>query len=366
MRTNRRQFLAGALAACATPLLGKRPADQVTKFLFMADTHVESDFMERGKDCYAQWKTGNHAALVKTYEFINTDPYCRDAQFALFGGDLLNTGYSREQPQLDAEREIYFRTLATLELHSKSAGTDLSWLKFRSPAGFLCRENLGPGQKPVQFTYPALNSRVIAIQGNHDTGVPEFYRECAFECGGTRFICFFASYVGLPAAPGTFRSTGAISDESLAFVANEMKAAAADPEIQHIVLVSHWSLVQGDKNFSAPILDACKENKFNDNRRKLLALAEQYGCDLYINGHEHNGNYPVGRAGTLSDVNCGTVTGTQGAWAMVEIHPAKAVFNVYSRAIARETADATGIAYTQLPSRLFTREIPLKPRSPHA
>jgi predicted phosphodiesterase len=336
----------------------------------MADTHIESDFMERGKPCYTQWKPGNHAALVKTYEFINTDPYCRDAQFALFGGDQLNTGYSREQQQLDAERNIYFRTLASLDLHSKSAGTDLSRMKFHSPEGFLCRENLEPGQKPVPFTYPALNSRVIAIQGNHDTGVPEFYRECSFECGSTRFICFFASYVGLPAAPGTFRSTGAISDASLTFVENEMKAAAADPKIQHIVLVSHWSIVLDDKNFSAPIFNACKENKFNDNRRKLLALAEQYGCDLYINGHEHNGHYPVGKAGILSDINCGTVTGSQGGWAIVEIHPEKAVFNVYSRAIAKETTDAkghaAGVEYTQLPSRLFTREIPLKPRSGHA
>ena len=63
----------------------------------MADTHIENDFMERGKPCYTQWKPGNHAALVKTYEFINTDPYCRDVQFALFGGDQLNTGYSRDE-----------------------------------------------------------------------------------------------------------------------------------------------------------------------------------------------------------------------------------------------------------------------------
>ena len=101
----------------------------------------------------------------------------------------------------------------------------------------------------------------------------------------------------------------------------------------------------------------------NDNRRKLLALAAKYGCDLFINGHEHNGRYPVGRAGVMTDINCGTVTGDpahgEGAFAIVEIHPTKAVFNVYSRAAAEERDGA--VVITATPKRLFAREIPLKP-----
>jgi hypothetical protein len=36
------------------------------------------------------------------------------------------------------------------------------------------------------------------------------------------------------------------------------------------------------------------------------------------------------------------------------------VFNVYSRAVAVEAPDGK-VSYTQLPQRLFTREIPLRP-----
>ena len=97
----------------------------------------------------------------------------------------------------------------------------------------------------------------------------------------------------------------------------------------------------------------------NDNRRKLLALCEKYGCDFFINGHEHNGRWPVAKVGPLSDINCGTVTGMTGSFGIVEIHPDKAVFNVYNRAVAEEKDGA--IVYTRLPFRLFTREIPLKP-----
>ena len=124
-----------------------------------------------------------------------------------------------------------------------------------------------------------------------------------------RFITFFASYVGLPAPKGQYRSTARISDNAMAFIEREMAAAAADPAIRHIVLASHWAIADRDgKDFICPIVDACKENKMNDNRRKLLALCERYGCDLYINGHEHNGAYPVAKVGPLSNINCGTPT----------------------------------------------------------
>ena len=206
---------------------------------------------------------------------------------------------------------------------------------------------------------------MIAIQGNHDTGVGDFYRECAFTGGDVRFITFFASYVGLPAPKGQYRSTARISDNAMAFIEREMAAAAADPAIRHIVLASHWAIADRDgKDFICPIVDACKENKMNDNRRKLLALCERYGCDLYINGHEHNGSYPVAKVGPLSDINCGTPTCNPpkpggkggGAFAIAEITGTQALFHVYSRA----RVSATG-ALEAPPQRLFTREIPLTP-----
>jgi len=374
-RSTRREFVAGVLAAgTAAVLPGNSPAQPAAprstggrpfKFLFMADHHIESDFIENfgagaGKPRYTMWKPGNHAALVKTYEFINKDPFCRDIQLAIFGGDQLNTGYMSHRQYLEAERVNYYSTLQSLDLYRNSKGTDISDLDFHSPETFICGGNTPKGYVKAPIPFVKLDSRVVAIQGNHDTAVEDFYRECAFTCADTRFIAFFASYIGLHAPKGEFRSTAGISDETVNFIEREMAAAAANPAIRHIVLLSHWAIAPKSADFVCPIIDACKENKFNDNRRKVLAIAEKYGCDLYINGHEHNSNYPTAKVGCLTDVNCGTVTSTKGSWAVVEMHPDKAVFNVYSRAIATEAPDGT-VTYTQSPQKLFVREIPLKP-----
>jgi predicted phosphodiesterase len=185
-------------------------------------------------------------------------------------------------------------------------------------------------ERNTTYYHPELDSRLISIQGNHDTGVEEFYRDCAFTNGNTRFICFFASYVGLPAPAGTYKSTGKISDATIAFIENELKATKDDESIEHIILVCHWS-ISHEKNFTWPIYDACPENGYSNNRQKLLDLAEEYGCDFYINGHEHNANYPTGKAGILTDINIASATSR---WAVVEIHNRKIVFDVYSTAIA--------------------------------
>lgn len=387
-QSTRREFVAGAFAAgtaaimsgciedpqgaagtatrpSASPTTVKGAGTKPLKFLFMTDHHIESNFIQdfgadKGTPSYAMWKPGNHAALVKTYEFINSDPYCHDIQFALFGGDQLNTGYMSHRPFLEAERVNYYRTLDSLDLYRNTKGTDVSDFNFHAPETFICDGNTPKGYVKAPIPFKKLDSRVIAIQGNHDTAVEDFYRECAFTCAGTRFITFFARYVGLPSPKGQYLSTARISDEAVAFIEKEMAAAAADPAIRHIVLVSHWAIAPKGKDFICPIIDACKENKFNDNRKKLLSLAEKYGCDLYINGHEHNGGYPMAKAGCMTDINCGTVTGSRASWAIVEMHPDKAIFNVYSRAAATEAPDGK-VEFTRLPQRLFTREIPLKP-----
>ena len=360
---NRRQFIGSALAASAATWasgcggFGARHASRPVKFLFMTDMHVEADFEEHGHACFPMWKAGNHAALRRTFQFINEDSFCRDAAFALFGGDQLNTGYDYRPWDMDTELRIYNDALLHLDLHRTTRNSDLSDLNFRFMPTFTTNRR--------NFRHPDLSSRVIAIQGNHDTGVSDFYRDCAFQSGPVRFICFFASYIGLPAAPGKYRSTGGISDETIAFIEREMELAAKDPAIRHIVLVSHWSIVTGNPDFKLPILDACKENRFNANRGRLLALAEKYGCSLYISGHEHNGAFPVGQAGPLTDISCGTVTGTKGSWSVVEIDDDRAVFNVYSRADATGPEDAeleSEVVFTRLPQRLFTREISLTPK----
>ena len=352
-----------AVMGCVSPF---RRKDGPLKFLFMTDHHFESDFVQghgitKGEPVYTMWKPGNHAAIVQTYRFINEDPYCRDIDFALFGGDQINTGYDSHPQEMADEMVNYRRTLEELDVHARTKG-DTSDMDFVA-APWTCRENISRKvgrTQPYHVDPKPLPSRVVAIQGNHDTGVEDFYRECAFTAGDVRFIAFFASYVGLPPPPGKkFHSTAQISDDALAFIEAEMKKAATNPRIRHIVLCSHWAVAPAGKDFVHPIIDACRENKMNDNRRKLLALAEQYGCDLFINGHEHSKRWPTAKIGSLTDINCGTVTGTEGAFAIVEMHSDKAVFNVYSRAVA-EVKDGETV-FTRQPARLFAREIPLTP-----
>ena len=332
------------------------------RFLLMADHHVVDAASPRDVADYPMWGPGDHAALTRTYEFIGCDPFCRDIDFALFLGDQLNTGYMERPAERTAELAAYYRTLDTLDLHRETKGTDLSDLDFRFPAFFHCFGNLPAGyvQKPIPFQ--PLASRVIAIQGNHDTAVADFYRECSFRCGDTRLISFFAEYVGLPAPPGQFRSTARIPDEAIAFIESEMASAAADPAIRHIALVSHWGIVLGDPAFHWSIFDACPENGFSDNRARLLDLAARYGCDLYLHGHEHLPGYAVGRAGTMDVVNCATVTSQKGpeSFAIVEIRRDRALFHVHSRAVA-ETAPDGGVRFAALPRLLYTREVPLMP-----
>ena len=358
----RRDFLLDTLAAGAASfagcvVVGGGNGGSV-KFLLMSDTHVESDFLEHGRPVYTCWKPGNHLALEETYRFINEDEFCRDVRFALFCGDQINTGYSSQQSMLDEEMAIYRRTLMALDLHRRSLHADMSDFKFRTH-DYVCTENVLRGRE-FHVSPPPLSSRVIAIQGNHDTGCPEFYRDASFQCGNVRFITFFAQYVGLPAPKGQYRSTAKISDETLAFVERELAAAAGDSQIRHIVLACHWSIVTDDtKNFRWPIMDECRENGYSDNRRKLLALAEKYGCRLYINGHEHSGSWYAGKVGNITDVNCGTMTAEKSpaAFAIVEIDDLQARFHIYSRAVAEEINGKVTIV--SRPRRLFTRMVEL-------
>lgn len=363
---NRRGFIAGGAAFGLAPFVGCRPQASVerpVRFLFMTDHHVESDFVQshgktKGQPVYTMWKPGNHAALVKTYEFINSDSFCGSCDFALFGGDQLNTGYTRYPDDLTAELAQYHRTLEHLDLHARTRGqtADLDFVA----APWVVRENLGKAFKPYAVTPKPLASRVIAIQGNHDTGVDEFYRDAAFTAGNVRFITFFATYVGLPPPPGKlFHSTAKISDETLAFVTREMRKARANPAIRHIVLASHWAIAPTSADFTNSIIGPCPENEMNDNRARLLAVARECGCRLFINGHEHNGRYPTATFDGLTDINCGTVTqeGGGGAFAVVEMTSEAATFHVYTRATAEERAGK--VVFTELPRKLFTRRIPL-------
>ena len=316
-----------------------------TKFLLMSDTHVESDFWEKDHEVYTLWKP-NFEALTETYKYINRNFTVDELNFGLFCGDQLNTGYANNQKDLTDELENYYETLDILDLYRETKGKDVSSFMFSKTDGY----NDADGKYK---TFPELDSRIIAFQGNHDEGVPDFWRECSFVSGDTKFICFFASYIGLSAPEGKYRSTGFVSDETIEFIEKELENT--DDSVNHVVLACHWSIVLDDKNFGWPILDACAENSYNGNRQRLLDLCEKYGADLYINGHEHNANYPIGKAGPLTDISIGSTTSH---WAIVEIHKRKAVFDIYTRAYT----DAEG-NLTKEPEYVKTKKIDLVPRS---
>ena len=342
-----------ALIMSVLPFAAKAQEDTL-RFIYIADTHVESDFMEAGKPRYPHYKVGNHASLERTFRFINEDPFCSKASFILMGGDNINTGYAREQESLDAEMVNFRRLVGVLDLYNNK--DDLDSFRFEAPETYICAENLAPGQQPMTFRSPAFTSRLIPIQGNHDTDVQDFYRNCAFQCKGTRFVCFFASYCFLPSPPGGYRSTGYISDETYEFVRDQVERASADPSVSRTVLVCHWAISTDYEKFKNPIIDACEANGWNDNRSKILALAEKHNIRLYINGHEHVRDYPVAKVGNMYDVNCGPMV--WGKWSVVEITSDKAIFHVYSRAEAVPGKDGA-VEFTSLPKRERTFEIPL-------
>lgn len=355
MQVRRREFVAGMLSAgiAGHGVLADGKRSRV-RFLVMSDTHVERDFLERGHAVYQCWKPGNHLALEETYKFINTDPRCANLDFAIFLGDQLNTGYSAEQSELDAELGIWNRTLLKLDIHSKTLGSDLSAFNFKARP-WVCKENLGKGAKPFAVTPPKLNSKAIVIQGNHDTGVKDFYRDCAFTCGNVRVITFFASYVALPPPPGKkYHSTGFISDETADFVTKELESAAMDSGIEYSVLACHWAIAPAGKNFRWPIVDGCKSNKYNENRRRILEAVEKYGCGLYLNGHEHNDSWPAEKVGGMLNVNCGTVTAPKSSFAIAELGDGEFRFDVYSRAVAKTDADGK-VVVTSTPEFKFSR-----------
>ncbi|MBO4595504.1 MAG: metallophosphoesterase [Bacteroidales bacterium] len=355
-----RKILIIAAAMLTVAACGQRPKKAVEqsdtlRFVFLTDMHIESDFIERGHPVYEHYAVGNHASLEKTFEFINEDPLCSKASFILLGGDNINTGYEREHQSLVDEMVNYHRLVGMLNLYNDKEG--LEAFKFEAPESYTCAENIGPDQAPMEFHSPVLGSKVIPIQGNHDTDVEEFYRNCAFQCGGVRFICFFCHYCALPAPPGQYKSTGRIADDTFAFVKDQIERAAKDPEIRQIVLVNHWGIAPG---FKWHIYDACEANGWNDNRQKILDLAEKYNIRLYINGHEHNRDFPVEKVGNMYDINCGAVaSGDQGKWSLVEITPDKALFHIYTRANTELAPDGSTV-FTSLPALERTIEIPLK------
>jgi 3',5'-cyclic AMP phosphodiesterase CpdA len=160
------------------------------------------------------------------------------------------------------------------------------------------------------FTKPLYN-----LRGNHDIGVEEFPKHYVIEKNGVRIIYFWAEFVIV--SEGV--STGDVTAEELAWIESELQKPAT-----HKILACHFSIVTNDAtNFIWPITD-------DHGRLQVLALAEEYGVKVYMNGHEHMPSLPIGTAGVLTDIQSASIcSATQGAFNVCTVYTDKIVIDAY-------------------------------------
>lgn len=215
---------------------------------------------------YESW--GNYSALNKLFEKLNI---AKDLDFAMFTGDSLDSGYTNT-PDIMSSQLAQFK--ATTSLYK--------------------------GDKKV-------------FAGNHDKGVSEFEHHGVIDINGVRIIYFWADYQEISAEPRV--STGLVSNEEITWIETQLQQSKA----KHNILVCHYAIADVDADFIWSILDT-------GNKQAILTLAETYGVKLYINGHEHNYNYPTKTAGVMTNINGGSLLHR---FSIVTIKDTEAVFDVY-------------------------------------
>ncbi len=236
------------------------------KFAVFADSHVgQSDTHNKN--------------LQKAVEYVNSDS---KIDFTLFLGDNIDDGY------------------------------------------FYSGQNISAGQLEQFYELAEkLNRPYYAISGNHDANTTKFEKDMVIKCGDIAIIGFFANYYTFD-PEDMYTSNGMVSMGMLAWLESVFEQC----KDKKIILACHYSIVEGE-NFYSPIPHAQpvpkRDIEMQDfGREKILELAEKYGAELYLNGHEHQPNLPVGTAGTLTDFNIGSL-GNQGLYAVVTIKGDKAI-----------------------------------------
>ena len=132
-----------------------------------------------------------------------------------------------------------------------------------------------------------LNYPCFPIEGNHDDEIKrkgikldELSRTGIIEFNGTRIICFNAVEVYPPDEP-LHEDRGDIPDDVIAWLEEAMRDSYEKGYIT--MLANHYELANDPNDY-----------KWNEsirrNREELIALCEQYGVRLYLNGHEHISN----------------------------------------------------------------------------
>jgi len=158
------------------------------------------------------------------------------------------------------------------------------------------------------------NFIIYPFTGNHDEDVKEFTKNGVIDFNGIRLIYFNSDWTSSDET--TMGDTGKVSNDTLTWLETQLQ----DTSFKQKILMSHFSIVNDNPDFIAPILD-------ENGREKILALAETYGIRLFLNGHEHNNAYPTGIAGVLTDLSCGTTTHK---FAICTLTDTKATFELYN------------------------------------
>jgi hypothetical protein len=135
----------------------------------------------------------------------------------------------------------------------------------------------------LEIVEPIDDKIKIAI-GNHETGA--ILTELMEHYGLTNQYYSF-DYQNVHFTVMSDYVSDEIGSEQYTFVQNDLAKAAADPNIDWIVLVHHSQKYAATKNYNIP-----DENEWNTIYHPLF---EQYNVDLVLQGHQHNyqRTYPI-------------------------------------------------------------------------
>lgn len=175
------------------------------------------------------------------------------------------------------------------------------------------------------------------LQGNHDTSLDtRFFRQRLWfteNKSGQKvaFIGFFTNYGGYPAVHvnvagnySSYKSYGILKDETVAFVEESIRNAV-EAGAAHIVLCNHFGIAQ---DLAAPVLP-------ESGLGKITNLCERYGIRLYLNGHEHNVNYPIRKYKNLYNYDASKTGDKYAIFEIFEKYVKTTIYNSADNSIAR-------------------------------
>lgn len=176
--------------------------------------------------------------------------------------------------------------------------------------------------KFYQIIQSTLHKTIFITQkGNHDHRVEQWTSNGVLNFGNLNLIFLDADYVSVSVG-GQPGGTGVISDASLTWLDTVLTSNADKVN----VLCMHYCLGKNARQEDDPCVPTLHNicwwtrNEFTSNnvtydgnRDRLIDILESHNVTLMLNGHEHDNDwhrYTVEEYTSLTDVNCGTATGT--------------------------------------------------------